>query len=138
MDFSIESTGKEIVGISGETNKSEESYQIYLDGKDCGEVKYDYKTGDLGWYADGMEILGTMSASKNKFELIIDEVSEDGETLDFSNTFTIKRGAKFEEISGEEFDLGSASERELNELLEQYAECFREISEEIDDMGMYL
>lgn len=144
MDFELEVDEKEFFAISGETNKSEESYELsFYDGysrnnETSAELNYDYKTGEFSFYLDDVEVSGTLISSRNSFELGIDKVKDHKETLDFIYTLNMKKGAKFEKITGERFDLGTASERDFRNLVEEYSDSLEEFTDGIEDMGMDL
>ena len=60
---------------------------------------------------------GNLAVDKNSMVITIDDLGSASE--DVSGSITWKKGAQFEEVSGDTFDLGNATEEEWQDLLHE-------------------
>lgn len=110
--------------IVGSTDGSVETTEIYADEECLFSIVYDSKSGEFEIYGgeDEFYMAGVIEADKKGFDIEIEEVRDMEETLDLSMTVSVRSGAEMEEISGDEFDFGNASEDEWMDLSEELNE----------------
>ena len=112
--------GDEMIEIEGETNGSVEERSLTIEGEEFFSYEYDSKSGDFECFiSDGYEeyeIANANIKSKNgQVTFYAEDVSFEGVGMEME--LTIKKGAKIDKLSGETFDLGNASESELEDLV---------------------
>ena len=59
-----------------------------------------------------------LKGNKNKLTFVLDSIEVSGYSIDCSGEIVLKKGAKIQKISGEEFDLGNADEDEFKDLMQ--------------------
>lgn len=103
--------------IVGEKDGSNEIMELITDDETVLSLEYDSKSGAFGIYSEEFNISGTIESDKDGLTITIDEVSDEYDDYDFEGTFSLKKGADFEELDGDEFDIGNASEDEVMDLM---------------------
>lgn len=103
--------------LEGKTDGKEEEYVVSVEGTEICTLEYSSKTGDFVVESDmeDFEFEGNIASEKNSVC-----VSFAIEGVDVA--VTISQGANFEALTGEEFDLGTASEDELMDVMEDNEE----------------
>lgn len=117
---------EEVLRVEGETNGSEEAMELRVENEKVAELVYDYKKGDFSvsfydGYSDfGVE--GKFATGRKGIEFTIDDITVDGENYgdEFAMTLNIEKGAAFEKLKGEAFDIGQASEDDIYDLAEDF------------------
>lgn len=112
--------GDEIIEIEGETNGSVEERILTVEGEEFISYEYDSKSGDFECFiSDGYydyEIADANIKSKNgQVTFYVEDFTVDGVGMEME--LIIKKGAKMDKLSGETFDLGNASESDLEDLI---------------------
>ena len=112
--------GDEIVEIEGETNGSVEERILTVEGEEFISYEYDSKSGDFECFIsdgyDEYEIADANIKSKNgQVTFYVEDFTVDGVGMEME--LIIKKGAKMDKLSGETFDLGNASESDLEDLI---------------------
>ncbi len=112
--------GDEVIEIEGETNGSIEERSLSVMDEEYFSYEYDTKSGDFECYiCDGYyeyEIADANITSKNgKISILAEDIDFDG--IDMEMELTIEKGVKLDKMSGEEFDFGTASESDLEDLV---------------------
>ncbi len=111
-----------LMELKSSIKKNEEIYKLIVEGDEVAKLNYDYKTGDfeLEWedYYSQTVIVGNFQSNSKELTMTIDSFEEDEEDMDTTIAIFVKKGATTEKISGEEYDLGNASETDLYELVE--------------------
>lgn len=117
-----------IMEMEGETNGSKEQYELSLGGISVGELEYDYKSGDysidINSGYDDVTIEGTLKGSKKSFEFGISSIEAYDLDEDIDFNVSLKKGAKFQKVSGDKFDIGNASEDDLEDLMYDLEDYF--------------
>lgn len=113
----VDEDGNAVFEVVGETDGSEETYEFLVNDMSFLNLDYDSKSGDFSLYCDEFSVVGSIESDKNGFTFNIDEVSAEYGYYDFEGSIFLKKGADFEELDGEEFDIGNASEDEYMELM---------------------
>ena len=108
--------------VKGKKDGSKEEYEVSADGEEILVYEYDSKDGDFVIEIDGEELEGNLLSERNGITLSF-------EVEDVEASVSILKGAEFEKISGEEFDLGEASEDDFEELYEDNEELFEVIED---------
>ena len=100
-----------------------ETYTMEAMGMEYGVIEYDYKSGNVEFdFFDGEiegEGLVQSSAKEKSFEILDLEVY--GEDMGTGRVF-VRSGADMHKFSGEEFDVGNASESDFEDLEEELME----------------
>ncbi len=88
---------------------------------DTVKFTYDSDSGDIATEAkydeESYDFAGNLAVDKNRMVITIDDLGNDSE--DVSGSITWEKGAQFEEVSGDVFDLGNATEEEWQDLLHE-------------------
>ncbi|MCR4990283.1 MAG: hypothetical protein K6A38_05395 [Lachnospiraceae bacterium] len=117
--------------ITGEKDGNTEKASVKVDKEEYFSYEFDSKKGDLSLKVsdgyDEYELEGINVSSKSD-ELVVslDELDLDGIVL--TGSFTLKKAAKLKDMSGDEFNIGDATEDELMETLEDEQEALEELS----------
>lgn len=106
-------------GGSHNANTKELVAQFQLE--DTVKFTYDSDSGDITMEAkydeESYNFAGNLAVDKNSMVITIDDLGSASE--DVSGSITWKKGAQFEEVSGDTFDLGNATEEEWQDLLHE-------------------
>ena len=105
------------IELEGKTDGKKEEYELSVDGMDVLVFEYDRKDGDFTIESDELEMdfEGNLVSERNAVT-----VSFEVEGVDMA--VTISKGADFEKLSGEEFNIGEASQDEIMDLVEENEE----------------
>ena len=105
------------IELEGKTDGKNEEYELSVEGTDVLVFEYDRKSGDFVIESDEMEIEfeGNLVSERNAVT-----VSCEVEGIDME--ITISKGANFEKLSGEEFNIGEASQDDFMDLVEDNEE----------------
>lgn len=113
--------GDTVMELIGSVDGSEESYELEVEGETMMVLVYDYKSGDLSLeFGDEYEyyvLEGSLEASEKAVTMQFDEITCNDYTEEFTLSLGFESTATLEELDGDEFDLGEASEDELYELI---------------------
>ena len=117
-----------VIEIEGETEGTTELATVYIEGEEALEMEYDKKSGDyeIGIPQNDIAISGVFLADKKKMELSAESVEIYGNRIDADFLLSFQKGVEFRKLEGNIFDVGEASESELEDLGE-------EIREQIED-----
>lgn len=113
QNMELISCGESVMKISGSQKGNEEVFGVSVEGEKVGELTYDFKSGE---YTLDIEDEGSFSGTlKGK---------RDGLTLTMEGagvnvSLDVKKGADLQKFSGEKFDIGNASEEELQALVQE-------------------
>lgn len=122
QNMEIVADGETVVEIEGEKDGSEECIVVSSQGMDLMEFCYDTKDGLYSFDIAGeLYLEGTIESSNKEFRLNVDELIVEGSNIG-SGSISVQKGAEFTEMDGELFDIGNASESELQSYLMEYSE----------------
>ena len=114
--------------IIGSVEGTEEIYSVEAEGEEVLNFVYDYKSGDFSFeIMDGSEsavIEGCIEVTDKTLTIEIDEITADGETQEVNMTIVYETTATMQEFDGEVFDIGNASESELQEVIMDLQKAF--------------
>ncbi len=105
------------VELEGKTDGKKEEYELSAEGMDIFVFEYDRKDGDFVIESEELDIEfeGNLVSERNAVTL-----SFEVEGVDLA--VTISKGVDFEKLSGEEFDIGEASQDDFMDLVEENEE----------------
>lgn len=112
---------EEVLSIEGNTDKDTEEMMINLEGEPLFSYDYNASSGELGLKAyDGYDeySFDMVLSRKNKGMYVDIGYIDLGDTY-LGGTLSITEGVSMKDLSGEEFDLGEASEEEFKNLEEE-------------------
>ena len=111
--------GDEAAGFEVLTSGSTETYRLTSDGDEVFNMDYDYKNGDytIADEYQTYEVSGNLDVSRKSASLTVDTVVTDGTYYNNLGSVSVERGASFETLDGDTFDIGEASEMDLYSLL---------------------
>lgn len=120
------------ISIAGKTEGNIETHTLsvteYGETAEMGSIVYDTKSGEFKvQQANGYpEVLlqGTIKAEKNQWQLSFKQEMEDPEFPEIGIAITIKKGADIKKLEGTEFNIGTASDEELQNILQEYLGFF--------------
>jgi len=116
----VEANGNTGLELEGKTEGSVESYELEVSGESVFALEYDAKSGDLEIeltrYGTTLEVEANLKGSANEFAFLMDmdALGVDGEVEVY-----IEKGAKMQELSGEEFNIGTADKSDWEDLAEE-------------------
>ena len=110
---------EKLIEINGKTKGSEEQTVVYVEDERMVVLSYDYKSGDFDFQVpdEELRVRGNLISDKKALTLKIDSIEDYYDNYDFSGTLSIKKGASMDKLQGETFDIGEASEMELQDVL---------------------
>ena len=112
---------EKVVEVQGSNEGSVETITMIAEENDTVKFTYDSDSGDFTMEAkydeESYDFAGNLAVDKNSMVITIDDLGNDSE--DVSGSITWKKGAQFEEVSGDTFDLGNATEEEWQDLLHE-------------------
>ena len=112
---------EKVIEVQGSNEGSVETITVIAEGNDTVKFTYDSESGDVAMDAkydgEAYEFAGNLAVDKNSMVITIDDLGSDYE--DVSGSITWEKGAQFEEVSGDVFDLGNATEEEWQDLLRE-------------------
>lgn len=113
--------GEEMLRIEGENVESTEVKRLFVEGEEMASLEYDQKNGDLDITMDSgsTSLSGNVFLDKDVFNASFDKIMINGQYINATWGLSIKKGASFEKIEGTEFDLGQATEQDMEELFEE-------------------
>lgn len=117
----IDPNGDKVFEIKGSKKGSKEVTELIAGGVGLMTIEYDTKTGNfiLSTSDDSISVKGSIKQDKKGLRIALDELSTQGTDTEISGNISIESGAEMEEISGDEFDLGNASESEFMDLSQE-------------------
>ena len=131
QNIQVKAAGSKIK-ISSKINKNVEEFSVDVDKETYFSYEFDSKSGDLsftvndGW--DEYEFDGINVKSKSdEVTITLDDFTIEDEDIEINGALTFKKAAKLTDISGKEFDLGSASEDEIYDIIDEESEAFEEL-----------
>lgn len=114
--------------VEGKTKGSKEQYELSLGEISVGELEYNYKSGDysIDFNAgyDNLTVEGILKGNKKSFEFGISNIHAYFLDKDIDFNIGLKKGTKFQKISGDKVDIGNASEDELEGLIYDLEDYF--------------
>jgi len=84
--------------------------------------EYDSKSGDFSLYSDEISLSGTIESDRNGLTVVINEFSDEYDSYEFEGSITLEKGADFQELDGDKFDIGNASEDEVVDLMTEISD----------------
>ena len=112
---------EKVVEVQGSNEGSVETITMIAEENDTVKFTYDSDSGDITMEAkydeESYNFAGNLAVDKNSMVITIDDLGSASE--DVSGSITWKKGAQFEEVSGDTFDLGNATEEEWQDLLHE-------------------
>lgn len=111
--------GDTILELTGKQDGSKETMELYAEGEGTiFELDYNRKTGEYSLeLANGAGgVSGTIESEKDGVRYSVKELFYGRDSIDVDISVSILAGASFEKLSGEEFDIGNASERDFEDL----------------------
>ena len=113
QNMELISCGESVLKISGSVNGNEEVTSLSLEGNKVGELTYDFKSGEYTLdIEDEGSVSGTLEGKRDGLKLTME-----GAGVNIS--LDVKKGAELQKFSGEKFDIGNASEEELQALVQE-------------------
>ena len=113
QNMELISCGESVLKISGSVNGNEEVTSLSLEGNKVGELTYDFKSGEYTLdIEDEGSVSGTLEGKRDGLKLTME-----GAGVNIS--LDVKKGAELQKFSGETFDIGNASEEELQALVQE-------------------
>lgn len=113
QNMELISCGESVAKISGSVNGNEEVTSLSLEGNKVGELTYDFKSGEYTLdIEDEGSVSGTLEGKRDGLKLTME-----GAGVNIS--LDVKKGAELQKFSGEKFDIGNASEEELQALVQE-------------------
>ena len=115
-----------VLEIEGKTTGSVEKYTVrFAEDYDI-DIEYNKKSGALEVEASeeyrGNTSVYTFAANvkgnADQLTVVLDSYKENKDKIDLDMEFTLQKGAKFNKISGKEFDLGNADEDDFEDLID--------------------
>ena len=117
----IVADGEKVIEVQGSNEGSVETIMMTAEENDTVKFRYDSYSGDIAMEAkydeESYDFAGNLAVDKNRMVITIDDLGNDSE--DVSGSITWEKGAQFEEVSGDVFDLGNATEEEWQDLLHE-------------------
>lgn len=113
--------GDVILEIKGSTEKSVEEIEICADGETVAVIEYDYKNGELNVDADdsaGITFEATLEADNKGLTIEIEDFTSYYDDITLEGTFTLSKDVEFQKLTGDEFDIGNASESDWMDMAE--------------------
>ena len=112
---------EKVIEVQGSNVGSVETITMIAEENDTIKFTYDSDSGDIAMEAkydeESYNFAGNLAVDKNSMVITIDDLGSASE--DVSGSITWKKGAQFEEVSGDTFDLGNATEEEWQDLLHE-------------------
>ncbi len=108
--------------VVGEKDGSTETFELFADEMSILNFEYDSKSGDFTLYSDEISLSGTIESDRDGLNIAIDEFSDEYDSYEFEGSILIKKGADFEELDGDKFDIGNASEDEVVDLVTEISD----------------
>lgn len=125
MELVVDDGYEEInIELEGKTDGKEEEYELSVEGTDILTLEYSQKTGDFVIESDmeDFEFEGNIVSEKTSVC-----ISFAVEGVDMA--VTISQGANLENIEGEEFNIGTASEDDFLDVMEENEELMELLEE---------
>lgn len=123
QDIEIEVDNYSLMEITHETDNTEEKTTIGYMGADLVTFSYDYEAHEfsLGIEYDYTDLLisGMLESNEEELKLSVDTFDFYGLIDNVGCEVTVKKGAEPQEMVGEEFDIGNATEEEFYEMLSE-------------------
>ncbi|MCR4787713.1 MAG: hypothetical protein K5888_03915, partial [Lachnospiraceae bacterium] len=118
--------------IKGKIDGNKETMTVEVDDEEVFAYEFDSKSGDLTLTVndgyDEYELEGiNIKSEDDEVVISLDEFAPEDSEIEINGTITIKKAAKIKEMSGDEFDIGSADEDELEEVINEESEAFEEL-----------
>ena len=113
----VDENGYVVLEVVGEKDGSTEIMELFVDEMSVMNLEYDSKSGDFSLYSDEVSLSGTIEADRNGLTITIDEFSDGYDSYEFEGSISLKKGAEFQELDGDKFDIGNASEDEVMDLV---------------------
>lgn len=114
--------GENVLELKKTERNTQERYSVAVEDEEILEFRYDYQSGDYvlevydSYYIDALTVEGSLVADSGGLEAGVDEVSTYWETFDPGIQLEIRKGSTPGELDGEEFDIGDATAKELEDL----------------------
>lgn len=114
--------GENVLELKKTERNTQERYSVAVEDEEVLEVRYDYESGDYvlevydSYYIDAMTVGGSLTYNSGGFEVGVDEVSTYWGAFDPGIQLAIRKGSTPGELDGEEFDIGDATAKELEDL----------------------
>lgn len=113
QNMELISCGESVMKISGSQDGNEEVFGVSIEGEKVGELTYDFKSGEYTLdIEDEGSVSGTLEGRRDGLKLTME-----GAGVNIS--LDVKKGAELQKFSGEKFDIGNASEEELQALVQE-------------------
>ena len=117
QNMAFYTNGKLIMRVDGSIEDDVETAAISFGEDTAVEYKYNYKEGDLEVAIDDETYTAKLLRDERKFSFELDYIDFEDSFLGLS--LAITPGAKLTEMSGEEIDLGNASEEEITQIIDE-------------------
>lgn len=134
----------ELIEIKGETEKSVETMEFVVYGREVFAYEYDTKSGDLEVEAAGgdLEISANIQSKGSSVTVALDKIygtsywtgiygdsGEDKERVELDCVLTFKENAEKAKFSGKEFNVGTADEDEFEDLVDDIEDAIEDYEE---------
>lgn len=138
QNIEVEVEGKTFLEIKGSEHKGVERTSLCVEDEEVFELEYNYKKGDLTLEGSDMYVKASLDSERNGVTFELEELEIDGDYIPLAGEISVQKGADIEELKGEEFDLGNASESDFEEF-EELQEFFQslEYGEDMYDYDTY-
>lgn len=114
--------GDTVMELTGKQDGTKEKMELFVEEEGTlFELEFNKKTGAYTLeYANGAGgISGTIESAKDGVTYSVKELYYGRDSIDTDIAVSISKGADFEKLSGEIFDIGNASEDDFNDLYEE-------------------
>lgn len=119
QNMKLIANGETLFRAEGGDKKSELTIEWWMDGYERITLLYENETYMISSSEGHLRLTGTLKADKKGWELTLGNSVIEGDLYDTYMMISMKEGASFKKISGETFDIGSASEEAFEELEEE-------------------
>lgn len=118
----VDEDGYVMLEVVGEKDGSTENFELFVAEMSVLSFEYDSKSGDFSLYSDEISLSGTIESDRNGLTVVINEFSDEYDSYEFEGSITLEKGADFQELDGDKFDIGNASEDEVVDLMTEISD----------------
>lgn len=123
-NIELEYKGHTIMELTGSTDGSVEEYELDIMGEDV-VLEYDYKSGEFVIEADEFDVEGILKSNSKGLNFELEKFKYSGRNAGLVFNVALNKGASMKKFKGEEFDLGTVDESDLEDLVEDiYSELY--------------
>ena len=120
----VDEDGNVFIEVVGEKDGSVETTELFVTEMSVMTLEYDSDNGDFGLYSDEFSLTGAIESDRDGLTITIDGVSDEYSDYDFEGSISLEKGADFQELDGDKFDIGNATEDEFMDLMMEIQDSF--------------